>query len=205
MLCNRKFEIICYLYYALVMKQTKIYIYGKHALTEALRYAPHAVKKIHIAKKLDDDKLRSLIDKSKIPVASLESKHVSSLEGNATHQGIIGVVAVNELVQSFDAFMRSLPLSPKTSLVILGEVQDPHNVGAVIRSAAAFGVAGVLIPEHNQAPITGAVVKAPAAEVPYTNSPVELSHIFCVLFVSNANCCASFVPKTAVVPNELPF
>ena len=162
MLCNRKFEIICYLYYALVMKQTKIYIYGKHALTEALRYAPHAVKKIHIAKKLDDDKLRSLIDKSKIPVASLESKHVSSLEGNATHQGVIGVVAVNELVQSFDAFMRSLPLSPKTSLVILGEVQDPHNVGAVIRSAAAFGVAGVLIPEHNQAPITGAVVKVSA-------------------------------------------
>jgi len=41
-------------------------------------------------------------------------------------------------------------------------LQDPHNVGAIIRSAAAFGISGVLIPEHNQAPITGAVVKTSA-------------------------------------------
>jgi 23S rRNA (guanosine2251-2'-O)-methyltransferase len=44
----------------------------------------------------------------------------------------------------------------------MGEVQDPHNVGAIIRSAAAFGLAGVLIPEHNQAGVTGAVVKSSA-------------------------------------------
>ena len=44
----------------------------------------------------------------------------------------------------------------------MGEVQDPHNVGAVIRSAAAFGVKGVLIPPHNQAPVTGTVVKVSA-------------------------------------------
>ena len=47
-------------------------------------------------------------------------------------------------------------------MLILGEVQDPHNVGAVIRSAAAFGFAGVLIPPHNQAPVTGTVVKVSA-------------------------------------------
>ena len=41
-------------------------------------------------------------------------------------------------------------------------MQDPHNVGAVIRSAAAFGLAGVLIPPHNQAPVTGTVVKVSA-------------------------------------------
>src|SRR5262249_53596590 len=50
----------------------------------------------------------------------------------------------------------------KTMLVLLDELTDPHNVGAIIRSAAAFRAAGVLIPSHNQAPITGAVVKASA-------------------------------------------
>src|SRR5581483_3624265 len=45
------------------------------------------------------------------------------------------------------------------------ELTDPHNVGAIIRSAAAFGAAGVLIPSHNQAPITGAVVEASAGMV----------------------------------------
>ena len=46
--------------------------------------------------------------------------------------------------------------------MILDELNDPHNVGAIIRSAAAFGISGVLIPSHNQAPITGAVVKTSA-------------------------------------------
>jgi 23S rRNA (guanosine2251-2'-O)-methyltransferase len=46
--------------------------------------------------------------------------------------------------------------------VLLDELTDPHNVGAIIRSAAAFGAAGVLIPSHNQAPITGTVVKTSA-------------------------------------------
>ena len=45
---------------------------------------------------------------------------------------------------------------------LLGEIQDPQNVGAVIRSAAAFGVSGILIPDHNQAQVTGAVVKVSA-------------------------------------------
>ncbi|MFZ2501025.1 MAG: RNA methyltransferase, partial [Minisyncoccia bacterium] len=47
-------------------------------------------------------------------------------------------------------------------VAILAEVQDPHNVGAIIRSAAAFGLAGVLIPEHHQAGISGTVVKTSA-------------------------------------------
>ena len=47
-------------------------------------------------------------------------------------------------------------------LVLLDELTDPHNVGAIIRSAAAFGAAGVLMPSHNQAPVTGAVVKSSA-------------------------------------------
>ena len=53
-------------------------------------------------------------------------------------------------------------ITDDTSLLILGELEDPHNVGAIIRSAAAFGVSGVLIPQHNQAPVTGAVVKVSA-------------------------------------------
>ena len=63
---------------------------------------------------------------------------------------------------SYDQFIKNLIITPDTSVVIMGELQDPHNVGAVIRSAAAFGVAGVFIPEHNQAPISGAVIKVSA-------------------------------------------
>ena len=48
---------------------------------------------------------------------------------------------------------------------MLDELQDPHNVGAIIRSAAAFGATGVLLPEHNQAPVTGTVIKTSAGMV----------------------------------------
>jgi 23S rRNA (guanosine2251-2'-O)-methyltransferase len=63
----------------------------------------------------------------------------------------------------------------------LGEVQDPHNVGAVVRSAAAFGLRGVLIPKHRQAGVTGTVVKVsagmafkiPLVEVANANRTIE--------------------------------
>jgi 23S rRNA (guanosine2251-2'-O)-methyltransferase len=48
---------------------------------------------------------------------------------------------------------------------VLDELQDPHNVGAIIRSAAAFGALAVIIPEHNQAPVTGTVIKTSAGMV----------------------------------------
>ena len=63
---------------------------------------------------------------------------------------------------AYKTFKQTLKNDPTTALLVLGEVQDPHNVGAVIRSAAAFGLAGILIPPHNQAPVTGTVVKVSA-------------------------------------------
>ncbi|MEK7114355.1 MAG: 23S rRNA (guanosine(2251)-2'-O)-methyltransferase RlmB, partial [Patescibacteria group bacterium] len=83
---------------------------------------------------------------------------------DAAHQGVIFTMDPASLLISFDDFLATLPASgsAKIALAVLAEVQDPHNVGAIIRSAAAFGLAAVLIPQHNQAPITGAVVKTSA-------------------------------------------
>jgi 23S rRNA (guanosine2251-2'-O)-methyltransferase len=87
------------------------------------------------------------------------------------HQGVIAIMDPSSLLLSLDDFLATIPSfgsssgSSKISVAILAEVQDPHNVGAIIRSAAAFGLSGVFIPEHNQAPITGAVVKSSAGMV----------------------------------------
>jgi len=142
--------------------QDKIYIYGKHALIEALLNAPKAVKKVYLSPKQDDAQLRALIQKAHVPIAPLETKQVQSLEGKATHQGVIGVVSTDGLVVPFKEFIKTLKITADTSLALLAEVEDPHNVGAIIRSAAAFGASGVLIPEHNQAPVTGTVIKVSA-------------------------------------------
>lgn len=141
----------------------KVYIYGKHALMEALQNAPRTIKKVFLAPDLLDSSLRLLLEKNKIPAATLAHGKGSELVGRDTaHQGVIAIMDPTALLVSFDTFISSLDLSKNPAIAVLGEVQDPHNVGAIIRSAAAFGFSGVLIPQHNQAPITGAVVKSSA-------------------------------------------
>jgi 23S rRNA (guanosine2251-2'-O)-methyltransferase len=145
------------------MTQNKIYIYGKHAVAEALLNAPKAVKKVYLAPQMDDAKLRDLIKKTGIPTATLKSeRELQDVASSASHQGVIGLISMSDLMQQYEKFAGGLKVTPHTALLLLDELEDPHNVGAVIRSAAAFGLAGVLIPERNQAPVTGAVVKVSA-------------------------------------------
>ncbi len=143
------------------MKQEKIYVYGKHALTEALRNSPKSIDKVYLLNR-NDKELEALITKAGISISPLGQGTGEGVERGAIHQGVIGRVTLSRLMQPFAEFMKNLKVSPDTALVVLGELQDPQNVGAIIRSAAAFGIAGVLIPEHNQAPVTGAVVKVSA-------------------------------------------
>lgn len=144
------------------MKQDKIYIYGKHALTEALRNNPKAVDRIFSASKLDNE-LADLAKAANVRVDQLRAGGMpDGIEKNATHQGLIGRVSLRALVRPYKDFIETVTVTPDTCIIVLGEIQDPHNVGAIIRSAAAFGATAVLMPEHNQAPVTGAVVKVSA-------------------------------------------
>ena len=141
----------------------KIYIYGKHALMEALTNAPHAVKKVFLSPEVNDPELRALLKQRGLVAATLKTKEMSHMVGRDTsHQGVIAITDPGAVMLDLDRFMQSLTITDSTMLVLLDELTDPHNVGAIIRSAAAFGAAGVLLPSHNQAPITGAVVKSSA-------------------------------------------
>jgi 23S rRNA (guanosine2251-2'-O)-methyltransferase len=143
------------------MKHEKIYIYGKHALMEALRNSPKAIDKVYLENRTDKE-IEALVSKLALSVGKLSEGLGDGVERGAKHQGVIGRVALSRLVQPLGEFMTKLKVTPDTALVVLGEIQDPQNVGAIIRSAAAFGISGILIPEHNQAPVTGAVVKVSA-------------------------------------------
>jgi len=140
---------------------SKTYIYGKHAVLEAILHASHTVEQVLIASNFDDKMIPKTIKDSKIPTGIL-GKLPREIDPEATHQGIIAEIDLSKLVKPFNEFIKNLSVGADTSLVILGELQDPQNVGAVIRSAAAFGISGILIPAHNQAPISGTVIKVSA-------------------------------------------
>ncbi len=141
----------------------KVYIYGRHALMEALSAKPSVIRKVFLAPDMKDADLRNLLAKYEIPVATLTGGQGRDLVGkDAVHQGVIATMDPSALLISLDEFLEKIDMRKNPALALLGEVQDPHNVGAIIRSAAAFGLSGVLIPEHNQAQITGTVVKTSA-------------------------------------------
>jgi 23S rRNA (guanosine2251-2'-O)-methyltransferase len=145
------------------MKKEIEYIYGKHSVKEVLSARPDIVVEIHVANDFSDGGILDATEAHSIPLKVLNSKNPPrGVSSKATHQGVVAGISADRLTVDYKTFKSTLQVDTSTALLVLGEVQDPHNVGAVIRSAAAFGLKGVLIPPHNQAPVTGAVVKVSA-------------------------------------------
>lgn len=142
------------------MKGSKTFIYGKHAIEEALLNKPEIVRRIYTTESFQSKGLSALFVKKGIKPTNVEEK--KNQAGDVSHQGVFAEIDSSKLTTSYDQFISSLKVSDSTCLLLLDEIQDPHNVGAIIRSAAAFGVSGILLPTHSQAPITGSVIKVSA-------------------------------------------
>ena len=161
------------------MKDTDIVMYGKHAVYEVLRERPELVKQLHVR---DDVELDAAV---RLPAKAKRfngSKHIPcDVPKTATHQGMIAVLDGEGLMTPYEEWIARVTVGSRTALLLLGEVQDPHNVGAVIRSAAAFGATAVLVPRHRQASVTGTVIKVsagmafqlPLVEIPNVNRVLE--------------------------------
>ncbi|MBP9760434.1 MAG: 23S rRNA (guanosine(2251)-2'-O)-methyltransferase RlmB [Candidatus Pacebacteria bacterium] len=145
------------------MNHENIYIYGKHAVQEALDRVPHAVKHLYFVSGQNSTKFLEQGRTLGISYDNCDVDHLPrGVDRDVVHQGVLALVSPSKIMVPFKKFMDELVVKDATGLVLLDELTDPHNVGAVIRSAAAFGVSAVLIPEHRQAQITGTVVKVSA-------------------------------------------
>lgn len=108
---------------------------------------------------MKDAGLRKLAQQSGVPIDVLDPRKVTSwVERNAPHQGAVALISLSNILIPYEQWTR---LGAK-AIVLLNEIQDPHNVGTIIRSAAAFGAEAVLIPQGKQSPLTGAVIKSSA-------------------------------------------
>jgi len=136
-----------------------VYAYGRHALGEALS-CNGLVGRVWLASSVDDPVLRRTLKRAGVVVQDLNTQTMPrGIDETVVHQGVVFAFDGEKLVVPFDDFISSFVVTPDTALVLFSEVQDVHNVGAVIRSAAAFGIQGILLPEHNQAPISAASIK----------------------------------------------
>ena len=151
---------MCYI--ALVKKDNKpekVYIYGRHSLVEALKHTPRSIKNVFLADITSEPEISELAAKNNISVKQIGGSESRAVGKDAVHQGIIGVLNPDALFVDLKEFLKGLDVSKNPAIALCAEVQDPHNLGAIVRSAAALGLAGVIIPEHRQVSVTGTVVK----------------------------------------------
>ena len=149
--------------YTPTMNDDNTYIYGKHAVREALFTCPEIVSVIYIADEKDIEVFKKATSGKQISLRELNLKKLpKGVPNDVVHQGVIAEINPKKLMVDYEDFMRTCTVSSDTAFVLFGEVQDPHNVGAVIRSAVAFGITGILIPEHRQAQVNGTVIKVSA-------------------------------------------
>ena len=111
--------------------------------------------------------IRSLAKEKGILVKDTDSKKLSQLSGGASHQGVAAVGACGEYVQIEDILAVSAEKNTKPFIIICDEIQDPHNLGAIIRTAETSGADGIIIPKRRSAGLNATVFKTSAGAASY--------------------------------------
>ncbi len=139
-------------------------IEGRNAVTEALR-AGRSIDKIYIAKGEVDKALGHIASKARdmgVVVVEADRRKLDSMSVTHAHQGVIALAAVREY-SSIDDILRIAEEKGEAPFVIVcDEISDPHNLGAIIRTAECVGVHGIVIPKRRSAGLTSIVGKTSA-------------------------------------------
>ena len=142
-------------------------IEGRNAVIEALR-AGTAIDKIYLAKGDTDSALGHIANTARangVVVVNAARRKLDEMSRTHAHQGVIAVAAVREYASIEDIFQRAEEQGEAPLIVLCDELSDPHNLGAVIRTAECAGAHGVVIPKRRSAGLTAIVAKTSAGAV----------------------------------------
>jgi len=146
------------------------FIFGRNPVREAIERGDASIEKVLIQQGVGGrpiEQIQRVARASGIPVQFVPQTRLSQLAGNANHQGVVAIttpVSYLELEDMLNAIAPDLDAvrSTKPVLLMLDQIEDPHNFGAILRSAVAFGVQGVVVPKHHMAPLNAVAIKASA-------------------------------------------
>jgi 23S rRNA (guanosine2251-2'-O)-methyltransferase len=145
-------------------KDETILIYGKHPVLEALTNSQAVITRLLVLDNCPEE-IKVLAEKRGLKPEILNINTWPKDLAGAVHQGVAVQVVADSLYVNYKDWLNDLNLAIKPAVAILAEIQDPHNVGAIIRSAAGFGISAIFLPEHNQVDLTATVIKASAGMV----------------------------------------
>ena len=142
-------------------------IEGRNAVIEALR-AGTTMDKIYLAKGETDKTLGHIASKARekgIVVVEADRRKLDGMSRTHAHQGVIALAAVREYVSVEDILADAAAKNEPPLIVVCDEISDPHNLGAIIRTAYCAGAHGVVIPKRRSAGLTSVVAKTSAGAV----------------------------------------
>lgn len=139
------------------------YIYGKHVVEEALLNKPQIFKRVLFVQEKINEELKALAFEKNIKSNIINHTQIKDyIAPGVNHQNVIAEVYLDNMFTEYSDFMNNLSLENNPAILVLGELEDPQNVGAIIRSAVAFGVSAVCLPKHNQVSINSTITKVSA-------------------------------------------
>ncbi|MDR0890251.1 MAG: 23S rRNA (guanosine(2251)-2'-O)-methyltransferase RlmB [Oscillospiraceae bacterium] len=144
-------------------------IEGRNAITEALR-SGRAINKVFLADGDNDRALGRLAAMAKdagAVVVRVDRRKLDEMSPTGAHQGVIASVAPHEYATVEDMFALAASRGEKPLLVLCDELSDPHNLGAIVRTAECAGAHGVIIPKRRSVGLTAVVGKASAGAIEY--------------------------------------
>ena len=144
-------------------------IAGRNAVLESLKNG-RSLESVNIAKGERKGSILQIIAMTKergIPLKEVSTAKLDALSGGSSHQGVVAIASAHGYAEIEDIFQLAQERGEKPFFVICDELEDPHNLGAVIRTAEAAGAHGIIIPKRRSAGLTPAVYKVSAGAAEY--------------------------------------
>ncbi len=152
------------------MRYEEFTIEGRNAVIEAFR-SGRTIDKVFILDGCQDGPVRTIVREAKKAgslISYVSKERLDNMSETGKHQGVIAYAAAYEYAEVEDILRAAEEKGEPPFLFILDEIEDPHNLGAIIRTANLCGAHGVIIPKRRAAGLTATVVKASAGALNYT-------------------------------------
>ncbi|MCQ4088878.1 23S rRNA (guanosine(2251)-2'-O)-methyltransferase RlmB [Saccharibacillus sp. JS10] len=144
-------------------------IAGKHSVTEALK-AGRSINKIWIAEGTQQKQMQPILNEAKnrgVIVQTADKRKLDTMVPGIQHQGVVAQAAPFVYAEVEDLLAAAAAKDEDPFLIILDEIEDPHNLGSILRTADCTGVHGVIIPKRRSAQVNATVSKTSAGAAEY--------------------------------------
>lgn len=152
------------------MRYEEFVIEGRNAVIEAFR-AGKTVDKLFVLEHCKEGSMNTVLREAKkndTVIHYVKRERLDQMSETGKHQGVIAYIAAYDYASVDDILKKAEEKGESPFIILLDDIEDPHNLGAIIRTANLAGAHGVIIPKHRASGLTATVVKASAGAINYT-------------------------------------